>query len=205
MVKLLPAKYRIIALLAAVIIISGAVYSNMSAKDATQKTKQSTLSTITALVSISQHRILTPSDFSELSKMVEGDAIASKQVKYAIWFSENGIAEHMSHKLGDLYNYIDKGQYEVCIPHEVEHILDYITLGDSEKLKETLDVIDDNYQGWFSKSYSLKQQYPNTYAALDQVVLAINSALTKLKNENYQIAAEVGFIKGYSELGCSGL
>ncbi len=208
MVKLLSARNRVFVLVAVVVVIFGLLYSNLSTtnlsiKDTTQEKKQKTLGLITALVSVSQYRPLAPSDFSELSKMVEGDETASRQVKYATWFSENGITNHMSHKLGDLYNYIDKGQYEVCIPHEIEHMLDYITLGDSEKLQETLDVIVDNYQEWFSKSYSLKQRYPNTYAALDQVVLAINSALTKIKNENYQIAAEVGFIKTYSELGCS--
>ena len=137
---------------------------------------------------------LTEKDYTQLMSMAKGDPIAEDLTNDSLWFIQHQIPQHASHSLGDLYRYIQTGNYSVCVPHEIEHIGGYLAFNETDKVQEGLSRVNSYYGEWKTKAYQLQSKYPATYQNLTQLIQDIDSVLTKLNSNNTNVTSEMDFI-----------
>jgi len=155
---------------------------------------QRILDEIVRLETLNNKLQLTEGDYSQLLSMVKGDPTAEDLTNDSLWFVQHNIPQHASHALGDLYRYINTGNYSVCIPHEIEHIGGYLKFNETDKVQEGLSRINDYYLEWKTQAYQLQAKYPATYKNLTQLIQNIDSVLTKLNSNNMNVYSEIDFI-----------
>lgn len=155
---------------------------------------QHILSEIVRLETLNYRLQLNIQDFSQLLSMVKGDPIAEDLVNDSLWFVQHWISQHASHSLNDLYRYIQTGKYEVCIPHEIEHIGGYIQFNETDKVQEGISKINDYYNQWKTQAYQLQSKYPATYQNLTQLIQNIDSVLVKLSSNDTNVSSEIDYI-----------
>lgn len=193
-------KYFLLAI-PVVLIIIGAYY--FSQNNSQSNSKQKMLSDISSLLSLSNQRALTASDIAPLRAEVQNNPIAVSYVDDAIWFANHNIQLHIGHNLGDLYNYYYYGRDQVCVPHEVEHIGDYIKYNDFSRLNSTLERINRGYQDWYQNGVGNEQKFPATYSNFNDLVVMLNATMQNIQNGNYlNTLGNITYITQYDYEGC---
>jgi hypothetical protein len=188
-------KYFLIAIPIILIVIAGLFFLHNSSQQSSQVVgNQQILNEIIRLEVLNEKSQLTESDYTNLLSMVQSDPNATDFAHDSLWFIQHNITSHSSHELGYLYNYIKSGNYSICIPHEMQHIADYMQYNDTGQVNDTLARIHAFYAQWKSDTYQLKTKYPDVYGNLDQMIQNIDSALSKLDAGNYNVTAEMNFI-----------
>ncbi len=166
-------------------------------------TKQRVLTDISNLLALSNSRPLTSADLQQLRSDVGNDSVALGYVDDAIWFANHNIQLHIGHNLSDLYNYYYYGKDEVCIPHEIEHLGDYIKYNDYSRISTGIDRINSGYADWYQNAATNKQKFPATYSNFDQLSVMINATLNNLKSGNYLPTLDnITYITQYDYEGC---
>src|SRR5271157_282962 len=139
-------KYFLIAIPIVLIIIAGLFFLSNSPKQSSQVVgNQQVLNEIIRLEVLNEKSQLVESDYTNLFSMVQSDPNATDFAHDSLWFIQHNITSHASHELGYLYNYIKSGNYSICIPHEMEHIADYIQYNDTGQISDTLARIHTYY------------------------------------------------------------
>jgi hypothetical protein len=193
------AKYFLIIIPILLIIVAVYYFSQNSGTNQ----KQKVLSEISNLLTVSNQRSLTAADFSQLRSDVQNDPIALSYVDDAIWFADHNVQVHAGHNLSDLYNYFYYGKDQVCVPHEVEHIGDFIRYNDTSRIPSVLARINHGYADWYQNAISNEQKFPATYSNFNELSMRINRTLDDVQNGNYLNSFDdFSYITQYDYEGC---
>lgn len=183
------------------LIIAGIYYFSQNSSGT--NTKQKVLSDISNLLAISNTRPITAADLEPLKNDVGNDSVANFYVDGAIWFANHNVQTHIGHNLGDLYNYYYYGKDQVCVPHVVEHIGDFIKYNDYTLINPSLDEINRGYADWNQNALANKQKFLATYSNFDQLSTMINATLKNIGNGNYLPTLDnITYITQYDYEGC---
>jgi len=192
-------KYKFLLVIPLLLLIIGIYYFSQPSGNS----KQKILNDISSLLTFSNSRPLTDSDFSQLRSDVQNDSIALGYIDNAVWFADHNIQVHVGHNLSDLYNYYYYGKDEVCVPHEVEHIGDYIRYNDYSLIPSTLDRISRGYSLWYENIQTYKQKFPATYSNFDELSAKINATISNIQQGNYLPTLDnITYITQYDYEGC---
>lgn len=199
-IKKNKSKYFLIAIPILILIIAAYYFSQNSFNS---NPKQKVLSDISNLLSLSNQRPLTAADIEPLKNDVGNDPVANFYIDETIWFANHNIQTHIGHNLGDLYNYYYYGKDQVCVPHVIEHIGDFIRYNDTSLINPNLDEINHGYSDWYQSALTNKQKFPATYSNFDQLSVMINATLQNIQNGNYLPTLDnITYITQYDYEGC---
>lgn len=192
-------KYKLLLIPILILIGVGIYYFSQTSTNSNQKI----LNDISNLLTISNSRPLTASDLSQLRLDVQNNPTAVGYVDDAIWFANHNIQLHIGHNLSDLYNYYYYGKEQVCVPHEIEHIGDYIKYNDSSRIPDALARINRGYAAWYENSQTSRQKFPATYSNFDELSSKINATWSNIQNGNYFPTLDnITYITQYDYEGC---
>lgn len=192
--------YVFVAIVVIIIAIGVFYFSqNFSKSNPNQKI----LDDISNLLTLSNTRSLTAVDINSLKNDVGNDPVANFYVDSAIWFANHNIQTHIGHSLGDLYNYYFYGKDQVCVPHVVEHIGDFIKYNDSSLINPSLNEINRGYADWYQNALANEQKFPATYSNFNQLSVMINATLQNIQQGNYLPTLDnITYITQYDYEGC---
>ena len=186
-----------------ILIIAVGAYYFYRGSSSNSNPNQKVLNDISNLLSLSYTRPLTAADIEPLRADVGNDSIANFYIDGAIWFANHDIQLHIGHNLGDLYNYYFYGKDEVCVPHDVEHIGDFIRYNDSSLIQPSLGEINRGYADWYQNAVTNEQKFPATYSNFNQLAVTINATLQNLQQGNYLPTLDnISYITQYDYEGC---
>lgn len=152
------------------------------------------LSETLKLTELSLENKTTTEMLEDLKQKVESDDFATDLMNEAIWLQRFGEYHHLGHTLTYLALYIKDGSRSLCPGHEIEHVELFVKHNNFDLLNDTIQGIENSYQGWKEAAYAKKAQNPEFYASLDDVVKNVDQALAKIKAGNYNISSEVNFL-----------
>lgn len=198
--KNMKSNYKFLLIIPVLLLIIVAYYFLLQP---TTSSKQKVLNDISNLLTLSNSRPLAESDFSQLRTDVQNDSIALSYIDDAIWFANHNIQVHIGHNLSDLYNYYYYEKDQVCVPHEVEHIGDFIKYNDYSLVPSTLERISRGYATWYQNSQTYRQKFPATYSNFDELSSKINATWDNIQNGNYLPTLDnITYITQYDYEGC---
>ena len=132
-----------------------------------------------------QYDILTSEDFKTLLELTKNNNHARSFVDEVVWLADNKEPKHVGHSIYYLKSYIETGEDNLCIPHELTHIKLYIKHEDFDLVESQIKIIEKYNNQWLKVSEKQKQAFPQYYKNFDDFLLKMNEAVERIKNHDY--------------------